>query len=190
MEKGQYIAVPDEDYIEDQSSVYENLSLTRVSHSDILSRNRKPNRIRSVIIIIAIALVCFIVIIVTTILVDELKLKPITVSPSVSSSCASPPIRREWRSLWKEEKQDYLKAVQCLYNTESVAYGEGSLYDDFVYTHMWIGQTSAYMFNLCILILITVKAHNASSFLPWHRMFLHIYEIALVETCGYRGQLP
>lgn len=30
-------------------------------------------------------------------------------------------------------------------------------------------------------------AHDAAPFLPWHRYFIHLYELALREDCGYNG---
>ena len=33
------------------------------------------------------------------------------------------------------------------------------------------------------------KAHDAASFLAWHRYFLHIYENALRDNCHYSGYL-
>lgn len=30
-------------------------------------------------------------------------------------------------------------------------------------------------------------AHDAAPFLPWHRYFIHLYELALRESCGYEG---
>jgi tyrosinase len=56
------------------------------------------------------------------------------------SSCIDPPTRREWRALLPEERGDYIKAVKCLHNTLSTLTGRGSLYDDFVFVHMWVGQ--------------------------------------------------
>ena len=63
---------------------------------------------------------------------------------SKPNSCTDPPTRREWRSLWPHEKKDYIEAVQCLYNTPSKYFGAGSLLDDFVYVHMWIGEECMY----------------------------------------------
>lgn len=33
-------------------------------------------------------------------------------------------------------------------------------------------------------------AHDAAPFLPWHRYFIHAYEKALKDHCGYKGTLP
>jgi hypothetical protein len=56
-----------------------------------------------------------------------------------SRICTSPPIRREWRSLMPSERASYIRAVQCLIDTPSTLKGQGSLYDDFVYVHMYAG---------------------------------------------------
>jgi tyrosinase len=34
-----------------------------------------------------------------------------------------------------------------------------------------------------------VAAHDAAPFLPWHRYFIHVYEMALRQDCGYNGHL-
>ena len=49
-----------------------------------------------------------------------------------------------------------------------------TLYDDFVYGHSKTGSYS----------------HYAASFLPWHRMYIHVYERALRYHCGYSESLP
>lgn len=54
-------------------------------------------------------------------------------------------------------------------------YKEGTtLYDDFVFGHSKTGSYS----------------HYAASFLPWHRMYIHVFERALRYHCGYSGSLP
>jgi tyrosinase len=32
-------------------------------------------------------------------------------------------------------------------------------------------------------------AHGNAAFLSWHRWFIHLYERALRESCGYTGHL-
>jgi tyrosinase len=65
------------------------------------------------------------------------------------SKCNSPAVRREWRSLSTEERQNYIQAVHCLQDLPSELVGRGSIYDDFVYVHMLIGSrcTSYYLFT-------------------------------------------
>ncbi|KAH8705451.1 tyrosinase [Talaromyces proteolyticus] len=111
---------------------------------------------------------CIGVILATTILSLELT------KTSQLHRCETPPTRREWRSFWPHEKQNYIHAVQCLQGLPSQITNQGTLFDDFVYVHMWEGW----------------KSHDAASFLPWHRAFLHIYEQTLAKKCHYRGSMP
>jgi tyrosinase len=39
-------------------------------------------------------------------------------------------------------------------------------------------------------MLIQTLAHQAASFLPWHRYFLNIFETSLRQSCGFTDQLP
>ena len=89
------------------------------------------------------------------------------------TSCLSAPKRREWRSLSRSEKTEYINAVQCLRTTPSVLSLPQTLYDDFPYVHMHVGNAT----------------HDTAGFLPWHRYFLHVYETALRNWCNYTGQL-
>ncbi|KDN64771.1 hypothetical protein CSUB01_08546 [Colletotrichum sublineola] len=50
--------------------------------------------------------------------------------------CQDPYFRKEWRSLSKKEKQDYLEAAKCLAHTPSILTGNGTIHDDFAYVHM------------------------------------------------------
>jgi tyrosinase len=34
-----------------------------------------------------------------------------------------------------------------------------------------------------------LSVHGAAPFLAWHRYFLHIYEQALKEECGYQSHM-
>ncbi|PQE17834.1 di-copper centre protein [Rutstroemia sp. NJR-2017a WRK4] len=95
-------------------------------------------------------------------------------SVTFSSTCSSPPIRREWRTLSSNAKKEYIDAVQCLTTRPSKVRNNGSLYDDFPFVHQQTAPT----------------AHAAASFLPWHRYFIHVYEDALRNDCGFRGALP
>ncbi|KAL9119187.1 MAG: hypothetical protein Q9187_004258 [Circinaria calcarea] len=94
---------------------------------------------------------------------------------SVSSRtvCGDPIVRHEWRSLSKVEKDSYLQAVQYLRTVPSTLGLNQSLYDDFSYIHTRTGE----------------EAHYTAAFLSWHRWFLHIYEDALRQQCGYTGHL-
>lgn len=54
-------------------------------------------------------------------------------------ACRDPPVRREWRTLSKKEKHDYVDAVQCLRTTPSRLGMNQSLYDDFPWIHTLVG---------------------------------------------------
>ncbi|KAK1752335.1 hypothetical protein QBC47DRAFT_433415 [Echria macrotheca] len=87
--------------------------------------------------------------------------------------------RREWGSLSKAERKDYIKAVKCLMNKPSkysptAAPGAKTRYDDFVAVH--INQT--------------ISIHGTANFLSWHRWFTYTFEQALRNECGYKGYQP
>jgi tyrosinase len=94
------------------------------------------------------------------------------------SCCARPLIRKEWRALSKQERLDYLSAVKCLMAAPpQLAHlypGSKSRFDDFQAAH----------------IELTPLIHWNAPFLPWHRMFVHLYEQDLRKTCGYKGAQP
>nr|POE87524.1 tyrosinase ustq [Quercus suber] len=83
--------------------------------------------------------------------------------------------RQEWRTLSSAQQQAYISAVLCLRDQPSVLApaSNRTSYDDFPWIHSHVGYFT----------------HNAAPFLPWHRYFLHIYETALRDTCGYTGGL-
>ncbi|KAJ5257199.1 hypothetical protein N7478_013303 [Penicillium angulare] len=83
-------------------------------------------------------------------------------------------LRREWRTLTKTEKELYIDAAVCLTQTPSRRDPRVTIHDDFSYLHGRIGNYS----------------HNAAPFLPWHRYFIHSYEKALKDHCGFKGTLP
>jgi tyrosinase len=95
-------------------------------------------------------------------------------SVTLASACVSPPIRREWRTLSTSSRNEYIAAVQCLATKPSKVRNNGSLYDDFPFIHQQTAPT----------------AHMAASFFPWHRYFIHVYEEALKNECGFKGDLP
>ncbi|GAB1314595.1 Tyrosinase copper-binding domain-containing protein [Madurella fahalii] len=91
-----------------------------------------------------------------------------------NNNCTHPSLRREWRSLSRQNKLAYLDAVNCLARTPSVLRGIGTVYDDFPWVHYQMAP----------------HTHGKVAFLSWHRRFLHVYEQYLQELCGYRGSLP
>lgn len=87
--------------------------------------------------------------------------------------------RREYGALSRAEKLDYVRAVQCLQTLPprtpaNVSSGARSRFDDFIVVH----------------IQQTLSIHFSGIFLPWHRWFMHSYEKALREECGYKGYQP
>ncbi|WYZ37128.1 hypothetical protein EsH8_II_000634 [Colletotrichum jinshuiense] len=87
--------------------------------------------------------------------------------------------RREYGSLSKSERLAYVNAVKCLQRLPpqtpaNVSSGARSRFDDFTVTH----------------IQQTMTIHYTGNFMPWHRWFVHLYEKALREECGYTGYQP
>ena len=100
---------------------------------------------------------------------------------SVKSKCTlkNLGIRREYGSLSREERLDYVNAVLCLQSLPprtpaNVSSGARSRFDDFTVVH----------------IQQTLDIHFSGVFPPWHRWFVHSYEEALREECGYKGYQP
>ncbi|KAL4893106.1 hypothetical protein BDV59DRAFT_178463 [Aspergillus ambiguus] len=88
-------------------------------------------------------------------------------------------VRKEWGSLSKSERREYIDAVLCLSSKPSqydpnFAPGARNRYDDFVAVH--INQT--------------FFIHATGNFLTWHRYFTWAYEQALREECSYTGTQP
>ncbi|KAK8004253.1 hypothetical protein PG989_003972 [Apiospora arundinis] len=94
-------------------------------------------------------------------------------------SVANARIRREWSTLSKPERKEYIKAVQCLRSLPSksdpeFAPGARTRYDDFVAVH----------------INNTRIIHATGNFLTYHRYLVALYESALINECGYKGAQP
>ncbi|KAI4592726.1 hypothetical protein KJ359_010485 [Pestalotiopsis sp. 9143b] len=71
-------------------------------------------------------------------------------------------------------KAEYIAAVQCLATKESVLDLDSTLYDDFAWVHA----------------KLNLQIHFVAQFLPWHRVFLRLYENALRSECSYSGLTP
>ncbi|EMR89560.1 hypothetical protein ACHAPC_005106 [Botrytis cinerea] len=87
--------------------------------------------------------------------------------------------RREWSDLSGQDRIAYTNAVLCLQSKEpitpsEVVPGVRSRFDDFVAAH--INQS--------------FTIHGTGNFLGWHRYYVHTYEKALREECGYKGYQP
>jgi tyrosinase len=88
-------------------------------------------------------------------------------------------VRKEWGSLTKWERTDYIKAVQCMQSlpprlSPAVVPGAKHRQDDFIATH----------------INKTLSIHLDGIFLSWHRNFVWLWETALRDECGYAGAQP
>ncbi|KAK6379302.1 hypothetical protein LTS17_006220 [Exophiala oligosperma] len=90
-----------------------------------------------------------------------------------SGQCENPSIRREWRDLSDGEKMQYIGAISCLHETPSRLDPEAKLSDDFPWLHFHVGSPN----------------HNTVGFLSWHRWFIHLYEEALRDFCGWNKGL-
>ncbi|KAM7213767.1 Grixazone synthase [Rhypophila decipiens] len=87
--------------------------------------------------------------------------------------------RKEWNSLTKREKLDYINSVHCLaklpYQTPlSLVPGVRNRYDDFTASHA----------------LRTPFVHQNGIFLAYHRHYNHLFETALRTECNFKGTLP
>ncbi|KAF1992991.1 Di-copper centre-containing protein [Amniculicola lignicola CBS 123094] len=88
-------------------------------------------------------------------------------------------VRKEWSTLTLQARKEYTDAVLCLRNLppispNQVIPGARSRFDDLHAAH--INQT--------------LWVHLSAYFLPWHRLFVHAYEKALRDECGYSGGQP
>ncbi|GKT84519.1 tyrosinase-like protein [Colletotrichum tofieldiae] len=97
------------------------------------------------------------------------------------SSCKEPYFRREWRSLSKQEKRDYIDAFQCFIDSPSVMGLNGSLYNDFSWVHNLVAHSR---------LTLAMRSPHESPFLTWHRRFIFVYEKYPRKSCGYKGALP
>ncbi|TID18549.1 Guanine nucleotide-binding protein alpha-2 subunit [Venturia nashicola] len=94
--------------------------------------------------------------------------------PTHKTVCNKPSKRLEWRQFNSSQKAAYISAVKCLMQQPSYFHENTSFYDDFIFAHSQVGHV----------------AHYAAAFLPWHRMYVHVYEKALRTHCGYEGTWP
>jgi len=102
-----------------------------------------------------------------------------------------PEVRREWRALSDGEKAEWISAVKCLAHTPHKDYvvpyanhvnytlefplnTTSSMFDDFSYVHSDLNPV----------------IHFTGHFLPWHRSYVHRFERALREECGFTGTQP
>lgn len=86
--------------------------------------------------------------------------------------------RKEWGSLILSERSSYISTVLCMQSSPSQlddtqVPGAKTCLDDFIATH--INQTRS--------------IHISGVFLSWHRNFVHLWEAALHQECGYPAHL-
>ncbi|KAJ3072925.1 hypothetical protein HDU98_002630 [Podochytrium sp. JEL0797] len=106
-----------------------------------------------------------------------------TAAPSPTCNAATASTRQEWRDLTSAQKQAFINAITRLRSTPSQS-GQRSRYDDFTALH----------------VQFISQIHGTPAFLPWHRLFIRNFEIALQQIdpsvtlpywdWGYDGQNP
>lgn len=74
------------------------------------------------------------------IIANTVDYSPVNSMPA--RKCENPSVRREWRSLSQDEKQNYIDAVNCLAKLPSIIRENGTLYDDFPWVHNQISHMS------------------------------------------------
>ncbi|KAJ3097434.1 hypothetical protein HDU97_004882 [Phlyctochytrium planicorne] len=89
--------------------------------------------------------------------------KPELIQTRPKLSCKSVTARKEWRDMSTAEKKVFIATLQTLKTSVPSRGGRRSFYDDLVAIH---SAARGYM-------------HGGAMFLPWHRIFLQIYEDAL-----------
>jgi hypothetical protein len=96
--------------------------------------------------------------------------------PAPFNDCAGgKTVRPSWHEQSLDEKKLYIAAIKCLMDPERSPSSrppfKGSVYDDFVFTHMDTVD----------------RTHFTPGFLAYHRAFVLVYEIAL-QQCGGKGE--
>ncbi|KAF4416224.1 hypothetical protein F53441_14557 [Fusarium austroafricanum] len=101
--------------------------------------------------------------------------------PAISSSngtCTPETIQTyvEWANMANADKQSYLRAVNCLMQLPAQTGIKGTVtrFDDMNAMH----QVQA------------KEIHLVAQFLPFHRLYVHVYGQLLREECGYKGPTP
>ncbi|KAJ3268683.1 hypothetical protein HDV01_002361 [Terramyces sp. JEL0728] len=91
------------------------------------------------------------------------------------SACTTLRQNVEWREMTSAEQDAFLKAVLCLRKQPSIfGVKPGSVWDDLTYAHANVAD----------------QIHNTAVFLPWHRHFLQVLDLNLINKCGYKGKFP
>ncbi|KAK3498101.1 uncharacterized protein B0T23DRAFT_394280 [Neurospora hispaniola] len=98
-----------------------------------------------------------------------------TIPRQADNGCADPAKRVEWRTLGADVQKQYIDAVLCLKTKPSGIGLNTTRYDDFPYVHSHLDKTK-------------LAVHSVAMFLPWHRLFVQVYEDSL-RDCGYTGPM-
>ncbi|KAK9420771.1 hypothetical protein SUNI508_00862 [Seiridium unicorne] len=94
-----------------------------------------------------------------------------------AGTCTAPATRIEWRSLSDADKTAFVQAIKCLIDLPpSGAFsgaGSQNRFEDLVAVHSQM----------------TNSIHMVAQFLPWHRYYVHVFELLLREECSYTGPM-
>ncbi|KAF2270326.1 Di-copper centre-containing protein [Lojkania enalia] len=84
--------------------------------------------------------------------------------------------RREWHTLSRDDKLDYINAEKCLMSKPAKLGlpAARTIFDEFQMSH----------------VLNTKVVHGVGAFLPFHRLFIHAHEALLQAECNYTGGQP
>lgn len=106
--------------------------------------------------------------------------------------CTHPSVRREWRSLSREERIDWIRSVKCLAalpHDDAIA---PTVFPDFPPYKLPPQNTSASFYDdlSYVHMDLSTKMHFMGLWLPWHRLLLEGFERALKSKCGFKGTQP
>ncbi|CAE6503803.1 unnamed protein product [Rhizoctonia solani] len=87
------------------------------------------------------------------------------------ATCTNPVTYVEWRSLPQEQRNSFHNAVKCLRTKPGV--NGRTAFDSYPSVHDNVFS----------------NVHYVANFLPWHRWFLHLRRLDLID-CGYTGPTP
>lgn len=120
--------------------------------SEFSPSGRQPRRrLLLTLLICCIAFVLFIIGFASGAYLKDISIRRLNTYTPSSAVCKNPPLRREWRSLDRAEKHDYIEAVKCLKTVPSQVGENQTLYDDFPWVHMHYGEycTSPCLASIC-----------------------------------------
>jgi tyrosinase len=113
-----------------------------------------------------------------------------SVTANFYKPCLNPSVRREWRSMPREERAEWITAVKCLNTLPH----NSSLVPTFNTTYAQIppvNPDSTYLDDWSYIHMdLNPVIHFTAHFLPWHRAFIKDFDTALRQKCGYTGHQP